>query len=160
MGHGKIRSVWPPLLLIERVMPNPAAPDHHFCYLNGSFACGRRCGGTTTRRCTTRSGRATSATPTRQTSSCTSSRSGKGGNVFRGGIILVSLGGQAPHVLGAHVGRTCGEPNEFELTAFDTLTGYVTFRFQVQPDGGPGGVGGGDRYAGRAGRANGRRARA
>ena len=30
---------------------------------------------------------------------------------------MVSLGGQAPHVLRAHIGRTCGEPNEIELTA-------------------------------------------
>ena len=29
---------------------------------------------------------------------------------------MISLGGQAPHVLRAHTGRMCGEPNEIELT--------------------------------------------
>ena len=31
-------------------------------------------------------------------------------------LFLFSLGGQAPHVLRAHMGRACGEPNEIELT--------------------------------------------
>ena len=30
---------------------------------------------------------------------------------------MISLGGQAPHVLRAHMGHTCGEPNEVELAA-------------------------------------------
>ena len=29
---------------------------------------------------------------------------------------MISLGGQAPRVLRTHVGRTCGEPNEIELS--------------------------------------------
>ena len=29
---------------------------------------------------------------------------------------LILLGGEAPHVLRAHMGRTCGEPDELELT--------------------------------------------
>ena len=36
---------------------------------------------------------------------------------------LISLGGQAPHVLRAHVGRTCGEPNGIDLT-IRVLTDY------------------------------------
>ena len=39
----------------------------------------------------------------------------KSGNVFRVGIFLISVG--SPHVLRAHMGHTCGEPNEIELTA-------------------------------------------
>ena len=31
-------------------------------------------------------------------------------------FFLISSGGQAPHVLRAHMGRTCGEPDEIELT--------------------------------------------
>ena len=43
----------------------------------------------------------------------------KNGNIFRVGIFLISVGGQAPHVLRPHMGvhRTCGEPNVIELTA-------------------------------------------
>ena len=45
----------------------------------------------------------------------------KGAVVFFGWVfVLISLGGQAPHVLTAHtadMGHTCGEPNEIELTA-------------------------------------------
>ena len=32
-------------------------------------------------------------------------------------FFLISLGGQARHVLRAHMGRTCGEPNEIESPA-------------------------------------------
>ena len=42
----------------------------------------------------------------------------KGGETFRVSIFfLSSLGGQAPHVRPVGVHRTCGEPNEIELTA-------------------------------------------
>ena len=30
---------------------------------------------------------------------------------------MISLGGQAPHVLKARTGHACGEPNEIEMTA-------------------------------------------
>ena len=38
-------------------------------------------------------------------------------------FFLISLGGQAPHVLRAHMGlhRTCGEPNEIELTPHEPI---------------------------------------
>ena len=29
---------------------------------------------------------------------------------------MISLGGQAPHVLSTHMGHACGEPNEIQLT--------------------------------------------
>ena len=50
-------------------------------------------------------------------------RPAKTGEVCRVGVVLdsvISLGGQAPHVLRAHMGvhRTCGEPNEIELAPF------------------------------------------
>ena len=39
------------------------------------------------------------------------------GVMFCGWVFyLISLGGQAPHVLWAHMGRACGGPNEIELT--------------------------------------------
>ena len=42
----------------------------------------------------------------------------KSGTIFRVGFSLISLGGQAPHVLRAHMWalNTCGEPSEIELT--------------------------------------------
>ena len=39
----------------------------------------------------------------------------KGGDNFRVGLFLISLG--SPHALRADMGRTCGEPNEIDLTA-------------------------------------------
>ena len=41
----------------------------------------------------------------------------KGGSIFRVGVFLdfVCL----PHVLRAHMGRTCGEPDEIELTPME-----------------------------------------
>ena len=36
-------------------------------------------------------------------------------------LFLISLGGQAPHMLRAHMGHTCGEPNEIELTVAHRL---------------------------------------
>ena len=47
----------------------------------------------------------------------------KRGNIFRVGtfFFLISLGGQAPRVLRAHVGHTCGEPTEIEPTAAHVL---------------------------------------
>ena len=41
------------------------------------------------------------------------------GILFGRVFFLISLGGRAPHVLRAHMGgyRTCGEPDEIELTA-------------------------------------------
>ena len=39
-------------------------------------------------------------------------------------FFLISFGGQAPHVLRAHMGRTCGEPNKIELT-IRVLTGSL-----------------------------------
>ena len=45
---------------------------------------------------------------------------------------MISLGGQAPHVLRAQVGRTCGEPNEIELAPIVVgLNGLR--RVRVQP---------------------------
>ena len=41
---------------------------------------------------------------------------------------MISLGGQAPHVLRAHIGHTCGEPDEIELT-IRVLTGSFTALF-------------------------------
>ena len=34
---------------------------------------------------------------------------------------MVSFGGRAPHVLRAHMGRTCGGPNEIELTPIGVI---------------------------------------
>ena len=49
---------------------------------------------------------------------------------FSGGyFFLISFGGQAPHVLRAHMGmHTCGEPNEIELTAAHRLFYRPLFR--------------------------------
>ena len=44
-----------------------------------------------------------------------STKKKKGGDVFRVGIFLFSLGGQAPHVPRAHMGHRCGEPTGIEL---------------------------------------------
>ena len=41
---------------------------------------------------------------------------------------LVSLGGQAPHVLRAHMGPTCGEPNEIELTCSSPSKQILDYR--------------------------------
>ena len=43
----------------------------------------------------------------------------KSGTIFGWEFFLISLGGQAPHVLRAHMGVhcTCGEPNEIESPA-------------------------------------------
>ena len=45
-------------------------------------------------------------------------RAKKAARFFGWVFLLISLGGQAPHVLRAHMGvhRTCGEPNEINLT--------------------------------------------
>ena len=46
-------------------------------------------------------------------------------------FFLISLGGQAPHVRCTPMGRTCGEPNEIELTAIGVILdgpGRVRFR--------------------------------
>ena len=40
-------------------------------------------------------------------------------------FFLILLGGQAPHVLRAHVGHTRGEPNGTELTAAQGLLYYT-----------------------------------
>ena len=63
------------------------------------------------------------------------------GNLFRVGLFLISLGGQAPHVLQAGMGLTCEEPNEIELTTahglfyleltIPVLTGYFAAPFQA-----------------------------
>ena len=76
-------------------------------------------------------------------------------------FFLIPLGGQAPHMLRAHMGHTCGEPNEIELTAahgsfyrpveryppgealvsntqpLDYAERYATRAVQSHPDGGP-----------------------
>ena len=36
-------------------------------------------------------------------------------------VFLISVRGQAPHVLRAHTGHTCGEPDEIEMTAVHGL---------------------------------------
>ena len=36
------------------------------------------------------------------------------GNLFQVGLFLISLGGQAPHVLRARMGYTCEEPDKIE----------------------------------------------
>ena len=48
-----------------------------------------------------------------------------GGNTFRVGIFLISFGFGPPRVLRAHMGRTCGEPKQIELT-IRVLTGSFT----------------------------------
>ena len=47
-------------------------------------------------------------------------------------FFLISLGGQAPHVLGARMGHACGEPNEIELTPVGVK---LKLKFELTPIG-------------------------